>query len=293
MNTAAWARVLLFVVPGLWSSNYLIARLSAGAIAPHALALGRWTLALLILLPWVWRELARNRQALRQEWLHLLVLGGTGMWICGAFVYQAGHSTTAGNIALIYATSPVMVTLVSTRMLGERMTRLQGLAVGMALLGVLWVITQGDPGRLRQVQFTAGDGCISLAAISWVAYSVLLKHWPSQLSPLARLVAIIVGGLVWLVPGTLAEMALVQVPEIGARGWTLIVLGALLPGVLSYGAFSYLQRELGAARTALMLYVVPIYSAFGAWIVLGEQPGWHHVVGALLILPSIWLATRR
>ena len=293
MNTAAWARVLLFVVPGLWSSNYLIARLSAGAIAPHALALGRWTLALLILLPWVWRELARNRQALRQEWLHLLVLGGTGMWICGAFVYQAGHSTTAGNIALIYATSPVMVTLVSTRMLGERMTRLQGLAVGMALLGVLWVITQGDPGRLRQVQFTAGDGWISLAAVSWVADSVLLKHWPSRLSPLARLVAIILGGLVWLLPGTLIEMALVQVPEIGPRGWTLIVLGALLPGVLSYGAFSYLQRELGAARTALMLYVVPIYSAFGAWIVLGEQPGWHHVVGALLILPSIWLATRR
>lgn len=293
MNTAAWARVLLFVVPGLWSSNYLIARLSAGAIAPHALALGRWTLALLILLPFVWRELARNRQALRQEWRHLLVLGGTGMWICGAFVYQAGHSTTAGNIALIYATSPVMVTLVSTRMLGERMTRLQGLAVGMALLGVLWVITQGDPGRLRQVQFTAGDGWISLAAVSWVAYSVLLKHWPSQLSPLARLVAVILGGLVWLVPGTLIEMALVPVPEIGARGWTLIVLGALLPGVLSYGAFSYLQRQLGAARTALMLYVVPIYSAFGAWIVLGEQPGWHHVVGAVLILPSIWLATRR
>ena len=30
-----------------------------------------------------------------------------------------------------------------------------------------------------------------------------------------------------------------------------------------------------------------------AWLFLGERPGWHHVVGAALILPSIWLATRR
>lgn len=293
MNPASWARVLLFVVPGLWSSNYLIARLSAGVIAPHALALGRWTLALLILLPWVWRELLERRAALRREWPHLLVLGGTGMWICGAFVYQAGHTTTAGNIALIYATSPVLVTVASTWLLKERLTRLQGLAVGMALLGVLWVITQGDPGRLRQVQFTAGDGWISMVAVSWVAYSLLLKHWPSQLSPLARLVAIIAGAMLWLLPGTLIEASLVDVPPMSASGWGLIVLGALLPGVMSYGAFSYLQRELGAARTALMLYLVPVYSAFGAWAVLGERPGWHHAVGAALILPSIWLASRR
>ena len=71
------------------------------------------------------------------------------------------------------------------------------------------------------------------------------------------------------------------------------MLAALLPGVLSYGAYSFLQRELGASRTALMLYLSPVYSAFGAWLVLGERPGWYHAAGAALILPSIWLATRR
>jgi drug/metabolite transporter (DMT)-like permease len=42
-----------------------------------------------------------------------------------------------------------------------------------------------------------------------------------------------------------------------------------------------------------MLYLAPVYGAVGAWFVLGERPGWHHAVGAALILPSIWLATRR
>ena len=50
-SAARWARPLLFIVPALWSSNYLVARLSAPLIAPHALALGRWALAMLLLLP--------------------------------------------------------------------------------------------------------------------------------------------------------------------------------------------------------------------------------------------------
>jgi drug/metabolite transporter (DMT)-like permease len=35
-----------------------------------------------------------------------------------------------------------------------------------------------------------------------------------------------------------------------------------------------------------------VYGSIGAWLVLGEVPGWYHAVGAALILPSIWLATR-
>ena len=53
-----------------------------------------------------------------------------------------------------------------------------------------------------------------------------------------------------------------------------------------------IQRELGASRTALLLYLAPVYGALGAWAVLGEPPGWYHAAGAALILPSIWLATR-
>jgi len=61
---------------------------------------------------------------------------------------------------------------------------------------------------------------------------------------------------------------------------------------MSQGAYSFMQRELGASRTALMLYLAPVYAAALAWMLLGERPGWYHLAGAALILPSIWLATR-
>ena len=289
---APWAHVLLWVVPALWSSNYLIARASHGVIAPHALAMGRWALALALLLPFVGVTLWRQRQAVRQEWRHLLVLGALGMWVCGAFVYQAGHTTSATNIALLYAVAPVAITAVSLRMLNERMAWPQRLGVVLALSGVLFVIAQGRLENLLAVRVTAGDAWALVASACWVAYSVLLKRWPSALGPAPRLAAIIVGGLIVLAPFTWVEARWGTPIPWNSQATLLVVAGAVLPGVLSYTAYSYLQRELGASRTALLLYLAPVYGALGAWVLLGEPPGWYHAVGAAFILPSIWLATR-
>jgi drug/metabolite transporter (DMT)-like permease len=290
---AALAQALLWVVPALWSSNYLIARLAHGAILPHQLAFGRWALALLLLLPFVWRGLAGRGEVWRREWPQLLVLGALGMWICGAWVYLGGQTTSATNIALIYAATPVAITVAGVKLLHERMSLAQRAAVAAALAGVLFVIAKGDPVNLLAVRFVRGDAWIVAAALSWTAYSVLLKRWPSALGPGQRLVAIIAGGLLVLLPFTLWEMASQPAPPLGGRALLLVVLAAVLPGALSYGAYSFLQRELGASRTALLLYLAPVYGALGAWLVLREVPGWYHAAGAALILPSIWLATRR
>lgn len=288
-----WAPALLWVVPALWSANYLVARLATDVIAPHQLALARWTLALLLMLPFVGRELIARWSEWRRELPQMLVLGGFGMWICGAFVYQGGQGTSAVNIGLIYAASPVLIAASGVLLLHERMRGSQKLGLALALSGVLFVVARGDIDNLLRVRFAPGDPWIVAAALSWVAYSLLLRHWVSVLQPLARLAAITAGGIAVLIPFTIVEAVVTATPAWTPRSWMLVVVAALLPGVLAYGAYSFLQRELGASRTALLLYLTPVYGAFAGWLVIGERPGWHHAVGAALILPGIWLATRR
>ncbi len=279
--------------PALWSSNYVIARAADGVIAPHLLALGRWSLAWGLMLPLAGGVLIREWPRWRGEWRRLLLLGALGMWICGAFVYQGAQSTSATNIGLIYAATPVAIALVGARVLGERVSPAQRVGMALALAGVLYVIARGEPARLLQVRFSAGDGWIVVAAMSWVAYTVLLQRWPSALAPGPRLAAITAGGLIVLLPLTLAEAWVAPGPPLGARAFGLIVLAALLPGFFSYQAYAYMLRELGTARSALVLYLAPVYAAGTAWLVLGEPPRAHHAVGAALILPSIWLASRK
>jgi drug/metabolite transporter (DMT)-like permease len=287
------ATILLWVTPALWSSNYVIARAADGVIAPHLLALGRWSLAWLLMLPLAGGVLVRAWPQWRGEWRRLLLLGALGMWICGAFVYQGAQSTSATNIGLIYAATPVAIALAGARLLGERVSAAQRVGMALALAGVLYVIARGEPARLAQVRFSVGDGWILAAAVSWVAYTVLLQRWPSALAPGPRLAAITAGGLVVLLPLTLAEALVAPGPPLGWRAVGLIVAAALLPGFFSYQAYGYMLRELGTTRSALVMYLAPVYAAGIAWALLGEPPQPYHAVGAALILPSIWLASRK
>ena len=283
---------LIFIAPALWSVNYLVGRLAAGTVAPHLLALGRWTIAGLLLLAFAWPEISAKRAAIRAEWKQFLVFGALGMWICGAFVYIGARTTSASNIGLLYAVSPVMIALVSTFYLHERMGRVQWSGVVLACAGVVHVVLKGHWGSLGDIEFTVGDVWVLAAVLSWTVYSLLLKAWPSAFGPMARLTLIVLAGVPVLIPLTLVEALWFMPTEVSWATAGYIVAAALFPGFGAYLAYSYMQRELGAARVGVVLYLGPIYAAVTGYLVLGEPVRGFHWVGAALILPGIYLATR-
>ena len=294
-DTARETRIaiaLVFIAPALWSVNYLVARWAPGVIAPHMLALWRWLIAAALLGAFCWREIAAKRGHIRGEALHFIVLGALGMWVCGAFVYIGGRSTSAVNIGLIYAGSPVLIGLVSALWLHERFGLRQWLGVAVAIGGVVHIIIKGHWTALGEVRINGGDAWIAVAMVCWAAYSLLLRAWPSAFGSLARLTLIAAGGVLVMLPLTAIE-ALWWPSTLSWQSVGLVLAAALLPGAAAYGAYSYMQRVLGAARVGMVLYLGPLYAAVIAWVVLGESIERFHLVGAVLVLSGIALATRR
>lgn len=295
-NDRRWAIALLFITPALWSVNYLVGRIAPGIIAPHMLALLRWSLAGLILLAFAWPELLAKRTSLLKNAWHYFVFGALGMWICGAWVYIGARSTGATNIALIYALAPVFIALVSTLWLQERLGRLQWLGIALAFAGLVHVVIKGQWSALAQVTLVAGDLWILAATVSWTMYSIFLKRWPSDFSPVSRLVLIISGGVLLLLPLAAIE-ALSGLPMTqtvwGWKTFALVVAAGVIPGAGAYLAYATLQKTLGAARAGLTLYLGPVYAAVTAFMVLGEPIEWYHGMGALIILPGIYMASRQ
>ena len=283
------ALILLWLVPALWSVNYIIARKAPGIIGPHLLALGRWGLAALVLVVLARSELWTQRAHIVKAWWQYLILGALGMLICGAWVYQGARSTQAMNIALIYAASPVLISLGSVWMLNESINKRQILGVCLALLGVVHVVVKGQWTALSNVQFVVGDLWILAATIAWSGYALLQKKWPSSLSATARLAAICLGGVVALLPFSVWELFQPDLTVWGYDAFWLIVIAGLVPGLGAYWIYGWAQKVLGASRTAVALYLGPLYAAFLTWAFLGEAPGWHHLFGGLLILPGVFL----
>lgn len=285
------SRVLLWIIPLIWASNYVIARAAHGVIPPNSLAFGRWMTALLLMLPFVWGERRTLLQHAKVEGHRCFVLGALGIWICGAFVYIAGETTTAGNISLIYAAAPVGIAVVSSYVLGAKLTNRHRLGLLSAFAGVLFIIAKGDLSVLLKVKFVVGDLWVIVATASWVAYSILQQRWPSQLTSLQRLFCTVAAGLLILLPFTVVETLSLTLSWISPTTIAIVLAAGIFPGLLSYLAYAFMVRELGANRAGLVLYLGPVYAALIAWWLLGEVPQWFHIVGASLVLPSIYLAS--
>lgn len=283
---------LLFITPALWGINALVARKAPGVIEPHLLAMLRWFFASLLFAIGTHGEIWRHRQQIRADWKHYVVLGALGMWICGAWVYIAARTTVAANIGLIYSISPVLIVLGSALWLHERFRALQALGVALALGGVVHVVLKGQWTALADVTFVPGDGWLLGATLSWTLYALLLKKWSSPLGVRARLAVISLFGALVNLPFALWEIADPSTPSLTAQGLTLALTAAAIPGFGAYLAHSYMQRELGAARVSVVLYLAPIYTGLIAWIGLGEPLHAYHAVGLALVLPGIYFVTR-
>jgi drug/metabolite transporter (DMT)-like permease len=284
-----WAMVLIWLVPFLWTVNIVASRQAPGVVSPNVLALGRWALAGSILTVFSARELWQHRCVLWQQRWRYLLLGGCGMWICGAWVYLAGESTVSMNISLIYASSPVLIAMGSVLWLKEHFSMRQLWGVVLAMSGVVHVVVQGQWANLSAVNLVPGDLWILGAAVAWAAYALLQRRWPSVMSSTAQLAAICLGGVLVILPFALWELASAHTPSIGANALGLMVLTALLPGVMAYWIYGWAQKVLGASRVAVTLYLGPLYTAVVAWGVLNEPLGGFHLVGGLLILSGVAL----
>ncbi len=287
------ALILFFAVPLFFACNMLVARWNAGAIPSVALAFWRWTITLAILLPFVAERLWRGRDEIRARWRTYLWLGFLGMGVCGAPVYAAGITTTAMNIGLIYAASPVLIVLIAWLRHGEPVTTRQATGIAACLAGMLWIVLRGDPANVLRLEFVPGDLMIVAAMVAWSIYSVALRHTPTKFDPTARLAAICAGGVLVNLPIYFGEIAFVAATPLEWKTAGIVLFLALVPGIGSYLSYSLIVAALGPATASLIMYLTPLYGAGLAWALLGERLADFHLVGLALLLPGLWLGTRK
>jgi drug/metabolite transporter (DMT)-like permease len=282
---------LLLLTPLLFSANALTARWVGDSLPPVAMAFWRWTLTLVFLFPYAgpqffagWRDLAR-------EWRVLLLLGFLGMGLCGAPVYIGARTTSATNIGLIYAMTPILIVVISWLGWRETVTRRQVAGIALALAGVLAIIARGNPAFLLNLDVVPGDFFILAAMTAWALYSVVLKHRPSRQPMVARFIGIVMAGVLVMLPFYGLEMALGEPMPLEGRTIAVLLVLALVPGVGAYLAYGKLVTMVGPQRTGLLMYLGPIYNAVLAWLLLGERIEAFHFAGTALILGGIALAT--
>jgi drug/metabolite transporter (DMT)-like permease len=284
-----WLGLLGFLlVAAAQVSNMILARGVAGSVPPFTIAFFRWSIVAAGLLPAVVMALRQHPSVFRKQGAGIAVAGFLGMFICGAPVYIAGVTTSAINIALIMALSPLVVLAFSWLSGLERVDGKQIAGMLLALAGAGLIITKGS--ATVGTGIAPGDLLALLAMLGWAGYTLLQNRVGQELSFLARIGLFAAAGALFSLPFAVREMW--TAPEAAFSGHAALVylFAGLVPGLFAYTAYAYLGSTFGPVSTSLSLYLGPIVSALLSIVFLGEAPTIVHLIGGALSLGGMWLS---
>lgn len=260
-------------------------------IPPIALTFWRWTIAGVVLLPFAWAALWAHRKTLVKHWKLMVTLAVTGVGLFHISVYVALQTTTATNAALVFATVPVLIPIISFMLFREPVTARQVLGTAISLVGVTVVIVRGDPAILASFELTRGDLWILVAVFTWSLYSVLLRHLPPGLPMLATLLAIIGIGLTILAPLYVWEFATMGGFEPTIANILSIAYVALFASILAYICWNHAVGNVGPNKAGLFSHLLPVFSTLLAIAFLNESLQGFHLAGILAIALGLYLTT--
>ena len=284
--------IALTVAAAFWGGTWTAARGSYQDVSPAVMAFSRWAAAASVLLPLLTVSLWRHRAVLRKEWRTIALLSAVGAIFFNYMIFRGTQTTTAINGALLNASVPIYIVLLSFAGVGERSTagRIAGIAI--ALVGLVVVVAHGSWQRLTGLEFVEGDLWIAGAMFLWGLYTIGIRGWNSALPPLTGLAAIAAVSVLGLAPLAAIELAYDGrlVPSAEA------VYGILYVGICgtagAYILWNFGIRRIGAAGGSLFLYLIPVFGAVFAVTILSEDVALYHLAGTALIVGGIVIANR-
>lgn len=273
----------------IWSGNVVVTEAAFGVIAPGSIAFYRWLIAFLVLLPFVAKTAWQNRAVAARHWLKLAVLGALGMVVYQSLAYEAAKTTTAVNMGVMLALMPLMSALLASLLAAERLS-LNRVAGGLvSLAGLAYLTSHGEPATLLTGGFHIGDGLMLIAIAANSLYGVLLRRWTIPLTMWLQLFWQIAFATLLLVPvwlmGTISPITTANLP--------LILYAAIPTSLIAPLCWMTAIRQLGAARTALFINLLPVVVAILAWAILKEQLHAYHAIGGALALIGVGIGLRQ
>jgi drug/metabolite transporter (DMT)-like permease len=260
----------------LFSSMDTVAKHMLRSYPLPPLIWARYAVHLLFMLALLWPRMGVALVRTARPGLQLL--RGLLLVLSTGFFYLALTFLPLAEAAAITFVGPVLTTALSGRLLGERVTRRQWLAVSLGFIGVLIIVRPGGGLLQPSAVFPLG------AALAFSLYQIMTRKIAGREHPLTTLfyTALVGAGITSLaLPLAWQPPTLLQLP--------LIVVIGLLGG---FGHFLLIRAVEHASPTTLapFIYVQLIFSTGLAFLAFGEFPNGGSVLGMLVIVSAGMLA---
>jgi drug/metabolite transporter (DMT)-like permease len=274
----------LLLLALIWGYAWVVMKIALDYVQPFTFAALRTligSVGLFVLLPLLRRPL--KPKAIGPTAI-LGVLQTTGFVGMLTWALEGGG---AGKTSILTYTMPFWLLLMAWVVLGERLKGFQWLAVSMALVGLVLVLT---PWRLKGgfSSVIAVGGALFWAASAVYAKILRKKHDVDLLSLTAwqmlfgAVPLVVISALTWS-----------RAPVWTGTFTIALIYVAILGNALAWILWLYILNSFSAGTAGLATLLTPVIGISSAWIQLGERPGLLEGLGMIAIVGALLLVAVR
>lgn len=261
----------------------------AHSVHPVCAAFLRFAIATLFLLLLTVRVEGRIPVPGKKLILPVVLLGLTGVFAYNILFLTGLKYIHAGRAALIVATNPVLISLLSALFFKERLNWIKGVGICLSVAGAMIVISNGRIADLGSYHIGTGELLIAGCVLSWVAYSLIGKSVMAQLSPLTSVTYSAVVGTALLFPVALYSGLGREISEYAARDWVNLFYLGFFGTVLGFSWYYQGIERIGAMKASVFINFVPVSAIVLASLILKEQITVSIVLGTVLVITGVYL----
>jgi drug/metabolite transporter (DMT)-like permease len=280
--------ILLVALSVIWGMAFVAIRRADFELSAVNLTLLRWFIVsagFLAIYPFVVKPKARFE---RRDFPRLLLVALASVVVYHLALNTAETTVEASLAGLLISLGPLFIVLLSAAVLKEKIPPRVWGALVLAVAGAAIIsspdisLGSGDP---------FGPLLVAVAALASATFAVASKPLVQKYGPFAIAAWAAFLGSALLLP--LATPGLVRQAEaLSSWGWASVLYLSLLSTVLANLIFYTLVSRHALSRLGVQLYLVPVVSAAGGVLVLGEGIAWETLVGGALLLLAVGVANR-
>ncbi|MBR9913410.1 MAG: DMT family transporter [Algicola sp.] len=292
MNSRVFAIIALFMVQLLYGLNYTFAKnvMNENFIKPFGFVLLRVAGATVLF--WLIGAFYKSEPIEKKDYLTIFFAAVFGVCVNMLLFLKGLEFTTPIHASVIMTIIPIIILILSTFFLDEKLTKLKLFGVFLGFCGGLLLTALGTSDRAGD-NVTLGNLLIFINAISYSIYVIIVKRLTSKYHPFTFIKWLFLFGLILVIPFGYSESMEVQWDTFSPYIWFsvgFVIIGATFG---TYFLNPLALKSLKASTVGVFIYLQPVIAGLFALIMGVDSIDAVKIAAMCLIFSGVYLVTKK
>jgi drug/metabolite transporter (DMT)-like permease len=277
----------------IYGINYTVAKdVMPTYIEPFGFILLRVAGALSLF--WIIQFFGQSEKIDKKDFPRLILCGFFGVALNQLLFFKGLNITNPINASIIMTSNPILVLLISSFLLKEKISFLKGIGIGVGLIGACTLIFVSENSNNFSFgnETIWGDIMILINAASYGIYLVIAKPLMIKYKPLTVIKWVFTFGLIFVFPISISEFSEIQWTAMPTKIIAKVAFVIIGTTFLAYLLNIYALKKVNPSVVSIYLYLQPIIATIVAIMWGKDQLTSVKIIATILIFISVYLVTK-